>query len=134
MKLDKELQEFQDLMRPPDTFEDGFSWVSLIGALFIGLLMVPGSMYMNIVAGLHVGGAARWVTVILFLEVARRTHKRLKRAEIFVLFYMAAAAAAVPFGGLLYRQFFVQSKAVIAQGWQGQIPTWWAPSDPGVLA
>ncbi|MHC4717555.1 MAG: OPT family oligopeptide transporter, partial [Planctomycetota bacterium] len=134
MKLDKELQEFHDLMKPPGRFDDGFSWVSLIGAIFIGLLMVPGSMYMNLVAGLDVGGAARWVTVILFLEVARRTHKHLKRAEIFVLFYMAAAAAAVPFRGLLYRQFFVQSDAVLAQGWQGQIPWWYAPSDPDVLA
>jgi hypothetical protein len=133
MKLDKELQEFYDQMKPPDTFEDGFSWVSLVGAIFIGLLMVPGSIYMGLVAGLHVGGASSWVTVILFLEIARRTHKRLKRAEIFVLFYMSAAAVAAPFGSLLYRQFFVQSNALVAQGWQDQIPGWYAPSDPAIL-
>ena len=132
-KLDKELQEFRDLMTPPDKFEEGFSWVSLLGAIFIGLLMVPGNMYMQLVAGLDIGGAARWVTVILFLEIARRTHKSLKNAEIFVLFYMAAAATAVPFKNLLFRQFLVQSKAFVAQGWQDQVPAWFAPTDPAIL-
>ncbi len=133
MKIDKDLQEYQELMKPPDEFEDGFSWVSLAGAIFIGLLMVPGTMYMHLVAGRSMGQASSWVTVILFLEIARRTHKHLKKAEIFVLFYMAGAAVAIPFKGLLYRQFFVQSKAVIAQGWQDQIPWWYAPSDPTIL-
>jgi len=133
-ELDKELQEFRDLLKPPSTFEDGFSWTALMGALFIGLMMVPGSMYMHLVAGVGVEGAARWVTVILFLEVARRTNKYLKRAEIFVLFYMASVAIAAPFEGLLWRQFFVQSESVIANGWQTEIPWWWAPSDPAVLA
>jgi hypothetical protein len=134
MKEDRDLQQYRDLMQPPSVFEEGFNWTSLAGALFIGLLMVPGSIYMHLVSGQDVGGAARWVTVILFLEVARRTHKTLKNAEIFVLFYMAAAATAVPFEGLLFRQFFVDSKAVISQGWQDQIPIWYAPTDPEVLA
>jgi len=134
MKLDKELQEFRDLMQPPGTFDDGFNWTALVGAIFIGLLMVPGAMYMSLVSGGDVGSSAQWVTVILFLEVARRTHKHLKRAEIFVLFYMATAAVAVPFSGLLYRQYFVQSAAVVAQGWQADIPWWYAPHDPDVLA
>ncbi len=133
-KLDKELQEFRDLLKPPSTFEDGFSWTALMGALFIGLMMVPGAMYMHLVAGIGIEGAARWVTVILFLEVARRTNRYLKRAEIFVLFYMASVAIAAPFEGLLWRQFFVQSESVIANGWQSDIPWWWAPSDPQVLA
>lgn len=132
-KLDKELQEFRDLMQPPARFEDGFSWTALFGAVFLCFMMVPGSIYMHLVAGVGMEGAARWVTVILFLEVARRTHKRLKNAEIFVLFYMAAAVLASPFEGLLYRQFWVQSSAVAAQGWSDAIPWWYAPTDPAVL-
>lgn len=133
VKLDKELQEFRDLLKPPATFDEGFSWTALFGALFIGLMMVPGAMYMQLVAGMGLGGASQWVTTILFIEVVRRTHKNLKRAEIFVLFYMAGAAASPQFSQLLFRQFFVQSETVIANGWQDQIPFWYAPTDPEVL-
>ena len=134
MQLDKELEEFRDIIKPPNRFVDGFDWTSLAAAVFIGLLMVPGAMYMELVTGTDPSGASKWVTVILFLEVARRTHKSLKRAEIFVLFYMCSAAVAAPFEGLLYKQFIVQSDAIYGQGWQNEFPIWYAPTDPEVLA
>ena len=121
-------------MEVPSTFEDGFSWASLVGAVFIALLMVPGAIYMGLLAGGGVGGAAQWVTVILFIEVARRAHKHLRRPEIFVLFYMAGAAMAQPFSGLLWNQFFIQSKAATGMGVAEMLPEWYAPRDIGVLA
>ncbi len=133
MKLDKELEEFRDLIQRPTEFNDGFTWTSFAAAVFIALMMVPGAMYMGLVAGQSPTNAATWVTAILFLEVARRTHKTLKRAEIFVLFYLCSAAMATPFSGLLWNQFVVQSEAVYAQGWQNDFPIWFAPSDPEVL-
>ena len=30
---DKELEQYRKLMEPPDEFEDGFSWKTVIGAL-----------------------------------------------------------------------------------------------------
>ncbi len=132
--LDKEFEEFRGMMEVPDTFEDGFSWSSLIGALFVAMLMVPGAIYMQLLAGMGVGPAAQWVTVILFLEVARRAHRHLKRAELFVLFYMAGAVMMLQFQGLLWNQFFVQSRAATGMGFADQIPHWYAPSDPDVLA
>ena len=132
-RQDKELEEFRSLMEVPSTFEDGFSWTSLVGALFVALLMVPGAMYMGLLAGGGVGPAAQWVTVILFIEVARRAHKSLRRPEIFVLFYMSGAAMAQPFSGLLWNQFFVQSKAAVGMGVAKELPIWFAPLDPGVL-
>ena len=132
--VDKELESYRNLMTAPGTFEEGFTWSSLLGAAFIALLMVPGSMYMGLVAGMGVGGAAQWVMVILFIEVAKRAHKTLPKAQIFILFYMTSAAMATPFGGLLWNQFFVQSEAVVGQGMAEQIPFWYAPSDPRVLA
>lgn len=134
VKLDKELEIYRNLMQVPDTFEEGFSWTSLVGAIFVALLMVPGAMYMQLLAGFGIGPAAQWVTVILFIEVARRAHKSLKRAEVFVLFYMAAAAMAQPFSGLLYNQFLVQSRAATGMGIADKIPVWFAPNDPAVLA
>ena len=123
-------------MEVPSTFEDGFSWMSLFGALFIAIVMVPGSQYMGLLIGQSIGGAAQWVTTILFLEVARRTHKTLKKPEIFVLFYMAGAAMSQPFSGLLWNQFFVQSQAAVGAGVaEHMTDVWWyAPTDPNVLA
>ena len=135
-RLDKELEEFRAVMEVPSTFEDGFTWTALVGAMFIALLMVPGAIYMGLLAGAGIGGAAQWVTVILFIEVARRAHKHLKRPEIFVLFYMAGAAMGQPFGGLLWNQFFVQSKGAAGMGVaEHMAEVWWyAPTDPEILA
>lgn len=127
VQLDKELEEFRRVMEPPSKFEDGFSWVSLLGALFVGMLMVPGSVYMGLLAGEGIGPSARWVTVILFIEVARRAQKNLKRAEVFVLFYMVGAAMALPFSGLLWQQFFARSEAAAAYGIAEHLPFWYAP-------
>ncbi|MBI2438485.1 MAG: OPT/YSL family transporter [Lentisphaerae bacterium] len=126
-RADRELEEFRQLMEPPSTFEEGFNWKSMFGALFIVFLMVPGSIYMGLLAGQSIGPAAQWVTVILFIEVARRAHVQLKRAEIFVLFYMAAAAMGGPFSGLLWNQFFARSQAAASVGIADQLPAWFAP-------
>jgi len=127
-RVDKELEEFRNVMEVPSSFEEGFSWTSLLGAVFVALLMVPGAIYMGLLAGhAEIGAAARWVTVILFIEVAKRAHKNLKRAEIFVLFFMAAAAMGLPFQGLLWNQFFMQSDAASAAGIAEQLPRWYAP-------
>jgi len=133
IRVDKELEEYRNIMLPPDKFEEGFRWSSLIGALFIALIMVPGAMYMQLVAGIGVGPAAQWVTVILFIEVARRAHKHLSRPELFVLFYMAGAVMATPFFGLLWNQFYVQSQAAIGAGVAESIPDWVAPKDKAIL-
>ena len=111
----------------PSHFEDGFTWSSFFAAIFIALLIMPGAMYMSLLAGQGIGPAAQWVTVILFIEVARRAHRNLKRAEIFVLFFMSGAALSVPFSGLLWHQFFVASDAAREAGIAEYLPHWWAP-------
>ena len=77
-QIDKELEEFRQVMEVPSTFEDGFNWTSLLGAVFVALLMVPGAIYMGLLAGIDsIGSASQWVTVILFIEVAKRAQKNL---------------------------------------------------------
>jgi len=128
-KLDKELEEFRQVMEVPSTFEDGFNWTALLGAIFVALLMVPGAIYMGLLAGVDsIGSASQWVTAILFIEVAKRAQKTLNRAEIFVLFFMASSAMGLPFGGLLWNQFFIRSEAAIATGIASDLPVWFAPS------
>src|SRR5579885_1759725 len=135
MKEDAELKQFRDLMPPPDHWEDGFGLKAMIGGLFVGLIMTPASMYMQLVVGADIGPAAQWVTIILFIEVARRSFTILKRPEIFVLYYMAGAClvSTAPGKGLLWNQFGVQSEAVRQAGLADKVPSWIAPQSPQVL-
>ncbi|MDR3689829.1 MAG: hypothetical protein P4L46_10655 [Fimbriimonas sp.] len=118
----------------PD-FEEGFTLKTFIGALFIALFMLPGGMYLGLVAGQGVGDAAEWVTIVLFAEVARRSYAPLKKQEIYILFYMAASLTAVvnaerglaggPFSNLIWNAYFVSSAA--AKPIASQIPHWAVP-------
>src|SRR5580765_6164353 len=132
MKEDQELKEFRDLLPPPQRWEEGFGAKAMIGGLFVGLIMTPASMYMQLVVGSDIGAAAQWVTIILFIEVARRSFTTLKRPEIYVLYYMAGASL-VSGSGLLWNQFFIQSNAARELGIAQYIPTWVTPTDPDVL-
>lgn len=114
-------------------FDDGLSVRTMIGAVFVGLIMMPGAMYLGLVAGGGLGGAASWVTVVLFSELARRSFQPLKRQEIYMLMYIAggiAGAAGAGFHGLIWNQYLVQCPQI------GEltklIPTWVAPraNDP----
>lgn len=127
MKEDKELQEYRDLLKTPTRFEEGFDWKTIVGAVFIGFLMMPGSMYLQLVIGTGIGPAARWVTIILFAELAKRSYSDLKQQEIFLLYYMAGAALHTPFQGLLWNQYLVQSDAARMLGLTEFIPSWVAP-------
>ena len=124
---DKELAEYRDLLPTPTHFEEGFDWKTIVGAVFIGFLMMPGSMYLQLVIGTGIGPAARWVTIILFAEIAKRAYTELKQQEIFLLYYMAGAAMASPFHGLLWNQYLVQSDAAKMLGLTDLIPLWVAP-------
>lgn len=127
---DRELEEYRNLMVPPDKFAEGFSWKTVIGAIFLGFIMMPGSMYLSLVVG-DAGTlttASQWVTIILFAEIARRSLKDLKMQEVYILYYMAGLALASPFQGLLWNQYLVQSEYATAMGVAQDIPDWVAPS------
>lgn len=129
-KEDKELQEYREIMSPPEKFEDGFDWKTVVGAVFLGFVMMPGSMYLRLYMGTDnsIGSAARWVTIILFAEVARRSLKELKQQEIYVLYFMAGLALGSPFEGYLWRQALMRSEFAQAMGIAQQIPNWYVPA------
>jgi hypothetical protein len=129
-------EEYRALMEGPKGFAEGATWRTGLGALFIGFLMMPGSIYMGLIAGSSMGPAAEWVTIILFAELARRSFAPLSRQEVYVLYYVAgglthalggAMLAGGPFGGLIWNQYLVQSQVGKALGIAGQIPAWVAP-------
>jgi hypothetical protein len=116
-------------------YEDGFTARTVIGALFVGFVMMPGAMYLGMVAGQGLGDAAAWVTVVLFSEIARRSFQPLKKQEIYMLLYMAGGlvgGANAGFHGLIWGQYLVQCPQIgdLAK----EIPRWVAPAanDPAI--
>ncbi len=110
----EEVDEYRDLLQAPTRYEEGFTRNTMVGVLFIALIMTPGQMYLSLVAGLTLNDAAQWVTVILFLEIAKRSFTSLKRQEIYLLTYVAVAlisrAETSTFLSLIQRQYFVGSQ------------------------
>ncbi|MCH2665332.1 OPT/YSL family transporter [bacterium] len=126
----EEIEEYRDLLEAPETFEDGFNTKTIIGALFVSILMVPGNIYLELMIGGSIGAAAQWVTIILFLEIAKRSFTRLRRQEIYLLYYVTTSLVnreSGAFEGLLWHQYFVQSPAAKQFGISKLIPWWYAP-------
>jgi hypothetical protein len=116
-------------------FEEGFTGKTIVGALFVGFIMLPGALYLGLVAGQGLGSAAEWVTIVLFSEVMRRSFLPMKRQEIYILYYVAAMLSSLlladrgisggPFGYLIWNQYFRQAPqaGLVAN----EIPNWVVP-------
>jgi hypothetical protein len=108
-----------------DEFVDAFGWRTVLGALFIGFIMMPGAIYLSLIAGQGMGPAAEWVTIILFMEVARRSYQTLKKQEIYLLYYIGAALTSQvgalhltggAFATLIMTQYIVNSNYAVGAG------------------
>ncbi|MFZ4507553.1 MAG: peptide transporter [Fimbriimonas sp.] len=120
----------------PIQFQDGFTLKTILGALFIALFLLPGGLYLGLVAGQGVGEAAEWVTIVLFAEVARRSYSPMRKQEIYVLFYVAMALTSVlaaerglgggPFAWMIWNSYFISSPS--AATFREAIPAWAVPS------
>ncbi len=135
----QEINEYRDLLQAPDRFESGFTAKTIVGVLFIAFIMTPGQMYLSLVTGIGIGEAAQWVTVILFLEIAKRSFTTLRRQEIFLLTYVASQlivrAETGTFLQLIWRQYFVGSQEAVRFGLQQKLVDlkfmeygWFSPS------
>ena len=90
-------------------YEGGFSWNVVFAALFVGFVMMPGGIYLGLVSGQSMAGAADWVTIILFIEIAKRSFVKLRTQEIIIMYWIAAGLATMgPFTGLIMNQYLVQ--------------------------
>ena len=116
----------------------GFGWTTVWGALFVGFVMLPGAIYLGLVTGQSLGGAAQWVSIILFIEIARRSFGKLKAQEIIILYWVAGGLIAVggklgtaaviyggPFGGFIWDQYLMNSQQAV--GLAEHIPNWAMP-------
>ena len=126
---DKELELYRSLLEEPGEYKDGFTWTTMLGALFCGVLMLPGAIYLGLINGGGLG-AAPWVTLIIFSEVSRRAMKSMNRQEVVLLLAVAGAMMGAQtglFGGFVRRAYIIRSDPVMAAGLAGQFPTWWVP-------
>jgi len=138
LKVQAELEEYRRLMEPPppEEFEEGFSVRTILGALFVAFVMLPGAAYLSLVTGAGLGSAPQWVTVILFMEVARRSFITLKRQEIYLLYIVAGAIlGANPYSGYIWNVFLRTSQVTKGLGVADDIPTWLVPraDSPAIL-
>ena len=115
-------------MEVPEEFEEGFNMKVVLGALFIAFVMLPGSIYLDLVAGTRLGGAAPWVTVILFVEVARRSFVTMRRQEIYLLVMIAGVVlGSNPFQGFFWNVYMRTGAMTEGLGIAAQLPDWYAP-------
>lgn len=133
-RTDREIEQYRALLKTPDSFENGFSWTTIIGIIFCGLIMTPGAIYLGLMTGGNMGSAATWVTVILFSEVTRRAMRTMSKGNLVVLLYAAGAMVGAnallpggPFAQLVYRAYIVGSDISRDMGMRDYFPTWWAP-------
>jgi len=142
--IDPEIELYRNLMDQPDEYVDGFGTKAILGSLFVGFVMMPGAIYLGLMAGQTLGPAAEWTTIILFAEIARRSFVTMSRAEVYILFYIAASLASATgslhlaggaFAGAMFQQYFVRSPAAKGMGIASRIPHWVVPpGDSAALA
>ena len=125
-----------------EPFQSGFSPKIMVGSLFIATIMLPGLIYMGLSVGTHIGSGAEWVTVLLFLELSRRSYQRLKRQELFMILHMATSLTGMMggimlsggvFAHLIWQQYLKGSEAFRHFNLTDQMPMWFSP-DMDVLA
>jgi hypothetical protein len=112
------------------SFESGLSLKVILGAMFVGLLMMPGAIYLSLQTGQQAGGAAApWVAVILFTEIARRSFQTVRRQELYILLALTGAAvgAGGQYAGYVYDSYFINSQQAESYEIADKIPDWAIP-------
>jgi len=119
-----------------EPYEDGFTWKTILGALFIAFVMLPGLIFMGLMIGQDMGTAAEWVTIILFVEIARRALIQLKKQELYILKYTATQLTHISgglalgggiFAHLVWNRYMKTSEAFKSFGIAHELPNWVAP-------
>ena len=132
----------EDLFNEREPFREGFTSKTMIGALFVGFIMLPGAIYMGLVNGMSVGNAAQWVTIILFVEIGKRSFITMTKQELIILFWVCAGLISVgaklgsavaifggPVGSLIWDQYLTVSPQAKAFGVSHVIPRWYSPAE-----
>jgi len=119
-------QDTYEIVPEGTPYQSGFNWNIVFAALFVGFVMMPGAIYLGLITGQTIAGAADWVTIILFIEIAKRSFVKLRAQEIIIMYWIAAGLATMgPFQGLIMNQYLVQCP--MADGIHEEFPRWIVP-------
>ncbi len=119
-----------------EPYENGFTWRTVLGALFICFVMLPGVIFMGLMIGQDLGTAAEWVTIILFVEIARRSFITLRKQELYILKYTATQLTHITggmmlgggiFAWLIWHRYMRNSEAFHSFGIAHEVADWVAP-------
>jgi hypothetical protein len=90
---------------------------------------MPVTIYLGLAGGPGLGEAATWVTIILLVEVAKRSRITLKQQELIILMSVIAilASSGGPFQQLIWQRYLSQSRQVEDFGMRPYFPDWVAP-------
>jgi len=132
MRREEDYLRLRAEQEEPTEFADGWGIKAFLAGLFVAFVVMPGSMFMFLMLGQQLGTPAVWVTLIIFLEIAKRCRTKLTRQEMFVIFSVTwtVLGTAIPlrwmnsFVGMTY---FVRSDAAVQFEIANQIPFWKAP-------
>jgi len=130
--IENEYQRYRRDEDVPKTYEEGFGWKAVIGGLFVGFLLVPGGMFLDLmVGGSDYGQAVNWVTCILFIEIAKRCRTSLTKQETYILFSVSGGILGMAVGSyfmsFIWNQYLVQSPFAGKFDIAHRIPIWVAP-------
>lgn len=103
--------------------------------VFSSAIILPVSIYMQLVSGIYISGAAIYITAILFAEMSILLGAPLTKQEIFIVFSMAGTAGTTAsFMGWIFNEYYLSSPiaAAFTDAFTGKplpeaIPYWWAP-------
>ncbi len=136
MRAEEDYLKIREEQGEPTEFAEGFGIKAVLAGLFVAFIVMPGSMFMWLMLGQQLGTPAVWVTLIIFLEIAKRCRSTLTRQEMFVIWSVTfgiLTAATGPGMNFIWMQYFVRSDAATQFEIANQIPFWRSPP-PGSTA
>jgi len=116
----------------------GLTWRSFSALLYASIVMMPATIYANLVAGIGMGAflfpAIGYVVAFLFVEIARLSGRPLTKQEVFIIWSCSLVATETPFVGTVLHNYY-RSLAPITWAFNTNdgrplplaIPDWFAP-------
>jgi len=108
---------------------EGFTIRSILGILYVILILLPTNIYYSLTMGGSLAFAAPIISLIFFLEIFKFSEHPLTKQEAFIIYSIASEAVA---GGVAFaligNVYFRTSPMASYFGISKMIPDWWAPN------
>lgn len=111
-------------------YEHGLTWRSILGILYVAIVMQPAVIWIWLSTGSMIYGLAMYAAVFLFGELAASAGKPLTKQEILVFLVGGGSATAGVFFApmYIYNLYFRRHPLLASYGISQLLPDWFAPS------